>query len=413
MKNTLTISLLILLTNLAQAQTLNVQLSEKHLNKIEKAEDGRTKLKKYRKFYSKDSLKQAKRLKKYWKQKSDSLAKAKRRELLGKYKEEYAGNLPQPDSSLPTRDGLQKAKSELPQSAALNEAQQELHNLAGGDLGNLKNKDSLASYAGSYAQQKVEKQVGQLGEMQTLQQQQQELQDIQQLPQQYKKEYEGYTDPEKLKEEGKTMATEKAAAFMAQHGEKLEVVQKKISHLQRKYISLPNSNDLSTAVKRTSLKDHSFRERLVIGGNFNINNIKPLSLDLSPQLGYRFNKRFIVGIGGTYRQTFTDSLKVSPAIPANSYGFRAFSSYDVFKSFFAYGEYEQMSKEITAGDRKQTEWVDGLLLGIGREISVHPKLNMNVMMLYNLINEQENPIYGRRWVMKVGFQLSELALLTK
>ncbi|MEO1099409.1 MAG: hypothetical protein AAFX57_16890 [Bacteroidota bacterium] len=417
MKYTLTILLLICLTGFAHAQTFKVRLSQKHLNKVERAKDGRSRLKKYRKFYSKDSLKQAKKEKKFWKHKSDSLLKARRKGKPGQYEEVYTKQIPKADSTLldsAKNIAVSEAKDVAQNSPEYIKGQQKLNELKGNvDLNQLKNKDSLTSYAGNYAQQQAEDQLGQVAGMSDLQKQRVELEGLTQLQEQYKSDYGGYADPEKLRTEGKSMASEQAAAFMAQHGDKVAAIQKKISRLQRKYIKLPNSNDLSSAVKRTSLTGRTFKERLVIGGNFNINNIDPLSLDLSPQLGYRFNKRFTVGVGGTYRQTFSDSLATSPAIPADTYGFRGFSSYDVFKNFFAYGEYEQMAKEVTQADRKKTEWVDGLLIGLGREISVHPKLNMNVMVLYNFINEQENPIYGRRWVVRVGFQLSELALLKR
>ena len=361
-------------------------------------------------------------MKKRWKQKSDSLFRATKKQQLDKHTGGLVQHIPRADSatldSLKTA-GLQKAKAALPESGALSEMEGQLQDFTGGaGLSSLKNGDSLKSYAGQYAQREVsglEDRMGSVEELRPLHEQQKKLEDLQQMPEAYRKEYEQYTDQEALKEQGKGLAKEKATDFFAQHSEQLQAVQKKISRLQKKYSTVLNSNDLSTAVKRTSLKGRPLRERLFIGGNFHINTLDPLSLDVAPQVGYKFNKRFVVGVGGTYRKTFADTLKVTPAIPAETYGYKAFASYDVIKSFFVYGEYERMTREadVPNSDATATEWVDGLMLGIGRRFSIHPKMYMNVLVLYNFLHEPENPIYGRQWTLKFGFQLSELALLKR
>ena len=418
MKSTLTISLLVLIFSFSQAQDFDVNLSKKHLKKIENAKDARSKLQKYRKYYTKDSLKAAKRMRKYWRQKSDSLTKAMRKDKLEKATNSYALNLPKADSTTPDSlkaIGLHKARNQLPGSGQVDEVQSRLKDITGGaDL----NRDSLKSYAGRYAQDQaehLENRLAQSEELKPLVEQGKTLESLQQTPAKYKQQYEQYADPGALKDQGKSLAENEAADFFAQHAEQLQAVQKKISRLQKKYRSVLNSNDLSTAVKRTSLKGRPFRERLFIGGNFNINTLDPLSLDLSPQVGYKFNTRFVVGIGGTYRKTFADTLRVSPAIPAETYGYKAFTSYDVIKSFFAYAEYERMTREVASpnSDTNTTQWVDGLLLGVGRRFSIHPKVHMNMMVLYNFLHDSETAIYSRPWTLKFGFQLSEMALLKK
>ena len=99
MKLTLIIFFLTLTFGFSQGQDLAVNLSEKHLKKIESTKDARSKLQKYRKYYTKDSLKAAKRMLKYWRQKSDSLTKAMRKEKLGKATGSHALNLPKADST--------------------------------------------------------------------------------------------------------------------------------------------------------------------------------------------------------------------------------------------------------------------------------------------------------------------------
>ena len=57
------------------------------------------------------------------------------------------------------------------------------------------------------------------------------------------------------------------------------------------------------------MKDKSFKERLIVGGNFQVHKGDPLGVDLSPSLGYHFNKRFSSGVGGTYRTTIDEDEK--------------------------------------------------------------------------------------------------------
>ncbi|UII22648.1 hypothetical protein [Fulvivirga ligni] len=70
------------MSKLCLAQKYDVKLSPSHLKKIERAKDARSKLDRYRKFYTKDSTSAAKKEGRYWRQKSDSLSKVYTQERL-------------------------------------------------------------------------------------------------------------------------------------------------------------------------------------------------------------------------------------------------------------------------------------------------------------------------------------------
>ncbi|UII22649.1 porin family protein [Fulvivirga ligni] len=228
---------------------------------------------------------------------------------------------------------------------------------------------------------------------------------------------EKYTDADAVHNVGKEEARKRAQTFFANNTQQLEAFQKKMRMLQKKYSALPNSNDLSTAVKRNSLEGKPLRERLLIGGNFQVTSLNPFSLDASPQVGYKFNKKLVVGVGGALRHTFSnDPISTTTDIPNNSYGYKAFVSYDIISSFFAYGEYERMSKEIADNNdlsATKIQWIDGLLLGAGRRFTVLPKIDMTVIILYNFLHDPRKAVHPQPWQVKVGFQLSELALIKK
>lgn len=189
----------------------------------------------------------------------------------------------------------------------------------------------------------------------------------------------------------------------------------KIGLLQKKYSKVISSDDLSTAEKRSSLEGKSFKQRLFIGGNFNVTSTDPIAIDLTPQVGYKFNRRFIVGVGMLYRKTFSNDSIKTVGVPENGIGYNAFTSYDIVKSFFAYGEYSALITEEagTGSDGKVKKQVDGLMLGIGKKVSIHPNVNMTIMLLYDFFHKPMNSLTPKPFSIKIGFQLSELAMLKK
>ena len=231
------------------------------------------------------------------------------------------------------------------------------------------------------------------------------------MPDQYKAQVDQYKDPEKVKAEAKQKAAEQLSQLDLVKG-----VQKKMSLMKNKYSTLLNSNDLSTGIKEKSLQGRPLRERLVIGGNFNIASTSPLMLDLSPQLGYRINKRFQVGASGIYRVKFVDSVRVSNAVPSNVCGYSVFATYGLMLNFFAYGEFERTTatvKQQSLDPKGSNQWTNSALVGIGRQFRLHPKVNASVLLLWNPLHVNGKSPYHDAFVIKTGFQLSELSLMKK
>src|SRR5690606_24013203 len=115
------------------------------------------------------------------------------------------------------------------------------------------------------------------------------VKDIKSLPEQYKSQYEGYlSKKDELSKMGKDEVAEKALEYFADNPDKLEAAQQRVSKLLAKYTSFSTSSTLADAKKHTSMEGKTFFERLVIGGHFNVLSTSPISLDLSPQLGYKF-----------------------------------------------------------------------------------------------------------------------------
>lgn len=78
------------------------------------------------------------------------------------------------------------------------------------------------------------------------------------LPDQYEKQYEQYMDRDRLQSEAKEKVVQEAVDHFAEHSDKLQSAQAKMCKLLSKYWEFSNSNDLSDAVKHTSMKGKTF-----------------------------------------------------------------------------------------------------------------------------------------------------------
>jgi hypothetical protein len=224
---------------------------------------------------------------------------------------------------------------------------------------------------------------------------------------QYGIQVEQLKDSAYLKEQAKKKAEELAMKHISEHPEIMKSVQQRMALLMKKYSVVPNAKDLSTAVKRTSLKGKSFKERLYVAGNLQVVSVNPVSLDFSPMLGYRITRDLVAGIGGNYRQSFADTI---PTFSPTVFGYKAFASYDLVKNFFAYAEFDRNSPGLKHTETsRQRIWKNAAFLGLGRKFMISPKVEMTIVMMYNFLHEHPDPIYPKPWNIKIGFQTSELA----
>jgi hypothetical protein len=442
------ICLLFVFSHSLNAQTFKVSLSPKHQSKVSKGKTVAQRLKTYRKLYSKDSARQIRKLDKMYQKKSDSLFKANRREErlcnLARMK-----GLPCRKDTLNALSGLLKRDSarsdsltekgelyardelsdQLPadQSAKLKELETKYgkqSSQVNKYLAVLSDsvskvdtlKSAMLSEGGKLASAFAEDKIKDMDAMKSFSEHDKALNDIKSTPDQYKNQAEKYQDTENIKSEAKDQAqakaTEAAVEKFTENMALVKPVQEKMSLLKNKYSSILNSGDMSTATKAKSLEGRPLRERLIIGGNFNIPSTSPLMFDLTPQLGYRIDKTFQIGVGGLYRAMFTDSVKAVNAPPASVYGYSVFVNHELIWKFFAYGEWERANREATANaaDVKRRVWVDNLNIGLGRRFAIHKKINASLLFLWNPLHENGKGTQADAFVIKTGFHLSELAL---
>lgn len=495
--------------HLSNAQLNNFTLSQSHARKIEQITSGRERLKKYHKYFHRDSIKQARQLERYWQAQEDSMrqviideeriAKGKSKKvsniLLSKiatierslskdhtnsfaiknreavnfspslvrvmhglltyycsldsqqilFRFELAKLYELRNSKIPDFKNQQNKLGSLPDINIDKQTEKATTILHGNVPSNLQNNMQVnqgfelnsefkqyGSDAGKYnssiqnpdiinrplqekgsalATKEFGSRMGDIGGLKEIQNSSGEIQKLKDIPNGYKNQVEQYTDSAYVKEQAKKKAEEMAMNYLNSNPEILRSVQAKMKLLTKTYSVIPNSNDLSTAIKRNSLKGKSFKERLYFSSNFQVLTLQPVSIDFSPMVGYKFNSKFVVGIGGMYRKTFSDTI---PALAPKVWGYKGFASYDVLQRFFAYTEYDQNTPGMRKVENNSIRiWKTAWLVGVGRKLTIHPKIQMTLLAAYNIVYQKNDPIYSNPWVVRVGFQTNELSMLKR
>ncbi len=216
-----------------------------------------------------------------------------------------------------------------------------------------------------------------------------------------------YQNKEFLKKQLQAKAKNLANKHFTQHKDKLKVAHEKMAKLKKKYSVVPSSKDLSTAKKINSLEDEPFKDRLAIGGNLQIQQGEPIKIDFSPTIGYKFNKQFVMGFGGTYRTTFGKrNPQIVNQVADEVMGYRTYVDYKAYKSYSIHAEYEDLLTDIMdqTGDVIGQKWKKGALLGIGKSYNFVKGVRGQMLLMYNFLHDDESP-HQRPLVVRFGFEL--------
>jgi hypothetical protein len=259
----------------------------------------------------------------------------------------------------------------------------------------------------------IDQKAAQTDAFQELSKQQGALPGMNDLPKDMIKDLEKYQNYDNIKSQAKDLAVNQAKDFFKGHEDKLNGAMSKMAKLKKKYSYVPDSRDLSTAVKRNSLKGQPLRDRLVIGGNFQVLRGNPLSLDLSPYVLYKFNKVFFAGGGGTFRASLGDENNLHAQIVQNVYGVNALARHTLYKGFFGYGEFTYMSRPVnrqqSTTDTPQSAWTEGLLIGIGKKITLSKLFNGTIIFTYDVLHN-DSSVNPKAWNLRFGFELGKMSL---
>jgi hypothetical protein len=297
----------------------------------------------------------------------------------------------------------------------------ENHDWINTDLGNIKQYGKKVDQYSAVVKdpekldQAIDARAAGLSEFQTLSKETKELESVKQLPNGMLADLKRYQDEQALKTQAQEVAVEQATDYFSEHQDKLSEAQSMMTALKKKYSYVPDSRDLSTAVKATSLKNEPLKKRIKFGLGFQLHQTNPISLDLAPNILYRFSTLFNAGISATYRANLGIENKKSkaPNTGTDVYGISAFAQHKVWKGFFGHAEFEYLSSPdqdfSTPSDHGARRWNQGALLGIGKQMSIAQGLHGQVIFTYDFLHSEHSP-NPKAWNLKFGFQLGKLNL---
>jgi len=233
------------------------------------------------------------------------------------------------------------------------------------------------------------------------------FEETREMPDRYKKQAEQYQDKEKLKKEIRSKYMQLGNKHFEGKAEELKASVASLDKYKKKYKSLENVKDKSK-LKNNAMSGKPFRERFVVGTYLQIQKVDRISVDISPQVGYKLSGLFTWGVGTTYRVYFTGD-DLSAAYDDKVFGVRTYINATVFKGFYLHGEYEAMSTFISDIDGNGQEvgakkWVNGAFFGIGNSYRITRNIKGSAQVLYNMAYKLGESPYGNKVVFRFGVE---------
>lgn len=142
----------------------------------------------------------------------------------------------------------------------------------------------------------------------------------------------------------------------------------------------------------------------MVGGGFGLGfgNLQDYVM-VSPSVGYMLTKKFMGGVGITYR--YTKYKYSTPAVSFNDYGASPFLRYMIFKSIFLQTEYEYLNYDSFEGRKPYNSFLagGGFIQPIGNRASFY------ITALYNFSYSSPLPgvysPYSSPLVIRAGISL--------
>jgi hypothetical protein len=188
-------------------------------------------------------------------------------------------------------------------------------------------------------------------------------------------------------------------------GEQMSSATATMSAAKKTHVSMPREGE--DVPKRNSLEGQPLKRRIYLGGNITLQSVNPPILDTDIQVGYKFNRDFLMGTGFIIREQFDERPSM---LVGDAYGYSVFANHKIPLGLFAYAEIQNMRTQSLFQDNLvQADWQQAYNLGIGKEIPVLPWLNLTTMVLYDF-NHKNNGLSARPFSIRIGYRLSELAM---
>lgn len=133
-------------------------------------------------------------------------------------------------------------------------------------------------------------------------------------------------------------------------------------------------------------EDYRLKDHIRLGGNLGAQFGTVTFINVSPMIGYQFNKRWMVGTRGTY-QYFR--IRQFTQISGHLFGGSTFARAFVLDNLFVHGEYEVLNGFFDNSGRRTN--IPFLYAGLGFIQPINDKVGFSVTALYELLRRQYSP----------------------
>lgn len=145
-----------------------------------------------------------------------------------------------------------------------------------------------------------------------------------------------------------------------------------------------------------------WRDRLTLGGNFQLWFGNPTFVLLTPTIGYRAVDNLYVGIGGVYNYTSINFGQYG-RFQQSIFGGHSFVRYVIVESYFAQVQFDMLRQpDWYTLEPDDKVWVDYLLVGGGFRQQLGPRAALLTSIMYNLTPHPFS-IYPGRVIVQFGF----------
>ncbi len=188
----------------------------------------------------------------------------------------------------------------------------------------------------------------------------------------------------------------------------LQEAHSSLKKLRKKYSRVENTKTMKGAKKSSSLKGVPLKKRIFTGGNILVYPGFTTTVDCSPSLGYRINKKWVSGVQYKVRLYIDKEAPYLHRNPQDMAGYLFFSEYKVIKGFFVHGSWERMNTILVTSangnDNKTSIWNNNAMLGLGKMYRINDALKGTFTLKYNFYHKT-SPNYPRAWLIDFGFQV--------
>lgn len=177
--------------------------------------------------------------------------------------------------------------------------------------------------------------------------------------------------------------------------QQMDAARSQFDELKKNFPDLDNAAEMPD-FKPKELKTKSFLQRLEFGTNVQFqrsNQYFPTTGDFAGQVGYKFSKNGILGVGASYKLgmgTGFNNIRFSH----QGMGLRSFGDYKLKGTFFVNGGFEfnyNSAFSSTTQLMNATVWTKSALIGVSKKYKINNKLKGTMILLYDFLANTQTP----------------------